>query len=231
MTSSQDEESTAPDYLAPQVGRQLNYQRLRKFLQLLGRSPIKIWLQILLLLLFVAGTEFQIPALRAWIALLLLTLTKQFKIFSPSASIPLCSSLLCLCLFPRSYLKLSLPMSWLASLGISRGKTPLQQSIYCYLLLQPLIIPWGMTSPWSILSNAFITPLIGGLLFPLSFICFFLPGLTRIGDPLWKIFDICCQFLSPHFQSLPPNELRIPRFGIWIYALVINLIFLYRSKK
>src|SRR5690606_35903271 len=64
----------------------------------------------------------------------------------------------------------------------------LKTQLRIYFILFPVLASLGPAHPLAIVTNVLFVPLLSALAFPLSLVCFFLPPLTRIMDPLWTTF-------------------------------------------
>ncbi len=181
-------------------------------------------LENLLLFSLVVVCQFQAPALRAWCYLLIRRINKKKKLFLKPSGLLLVTVIFCLSLNPLFFTSLSLPMTWLACLGIGFGRNSFTQAFFCFLFLQPILSQWGSPSPLTIGVNALITPLVGMVLFPASLFCFFLPFLIPIVDSLWEaLFDLT-RILSSGLTLSEAWSFSGGKLWIWLYALILNLV-------
>ena len=183
-------------------------------------------LESLLLLSLVVVCQFQAPALRAWCYLFISGFNKKKKLFLKPSGLLLVTVIFCLSINPVFFTSMSLPLTWLACLGIGFGKNSFTQSFFCFLFLQPILIQWGSPSPLTIGINALITPLVGIVLFPASLFCFFLPFLTPIVDFLWETLFGLTQTLSSGLALSEAQSFSGGKLWIWLYALTLNIVFM-----
>ena len=192
-------------------------------------------LKNLILLGLVVVCQFQAPALRAWCYLFINGINKKKRLFLKPPALLLLTIIFCLSVNPPFFQSMSLPLTWLACLGIGLGKNSFTQSFFCFLFLQPIISQWGSPSPLTIGVNAFITPLVGMILFPASLFCFFLPFLTPLVDKLWNFLFYLAKTLSPSLTLSESQNLSEGKLWIWLYALVLNISFMgwefYKDNK
>ena len=211
------------------------------FMEKLWRSlpdfPFKRAGLILFLLFYSLSSGLKPPVVRALFSLLAMYLNKSKKWFwSPMWRVQI-SGMLTLCVFPGWIHSLSLQMSWLASLGMCQRKKWLSCSL-TYFLLLPILAQWGGVHPFSILVNWLITPLISGILLPISLLVFIMPFLLPVTDALWSVVLWVLKQLARGSPSAPLWEWeKMDSFFIWIYiALVffilqISHVFFHMKKK
>lgn len=183
------------------------------------------WIYNLVLLLFVAICQWKAPILRAFLFMQINHINKRRALSLPHHYRLFLSVFLCLVLNPTWIQSPSLPLSWLACLGLSLGRHSFSQSFLIYLFVSPIIAPMGLPSAWSILINAFITPIIGLALFPLSLFCFLIPHLHQWVDPLWDgclfVFDHLYQVIGEGYvKSQSPRPLTFWFYCVGIHGLI-----------
>lgn len=193
------------------------------------RCPFLI--ESFLLLLFVAACQFQNAATRAWLMHLMVHLNTKLKLNNPPALNLLVSVLFCFCLSSKNFSSLSLVLSWLACLGVMSAKSTFAQSFFCYLYLFPALLKIQVQSAWTIAINGVLTPIIAGILFPLSFFTIFFPDLTKLGDFLWRELFTFSSFMAPQIKSNQVSQVEIPQLFLWLIPLTINLVFIYKQRR
>jgi predicted membrane metal-binding protein len=183
--------------------------------------------RLLILFLFVLICQVRAPVFRAWLSVLLQATSRRFQLNILPQDILLLSLTVCLGFDGSPNVRFSLLLSWLAGLGLLMGRNPLQQSLLIFIFMSPLLE--GIT-PWSILINAFGTPVLGLLLFPLSLISFIIPSFYLIVEPLWHAFlqlsDLSLSLID--HQVTPPLPFR--SLHIWFFGLLIHLILSLRRR-
>lgn len=194
-----------------------------------GRHCEKI--QIGLLFFFVAICELQMPALRAWLFLVIQSTDKKLKLFNPPAFSILLSVTLCLAIHPPSFYSLSLPMSWSACLGIYLGRNTFTQSLLCYGFLTPIFAQFASFSIWTIAINAFLTPLICVFLFPLSLITMLVHPLHRLVDFIWQNLLWLCSLLNLQMGVGIQLDFYLDTLFIWLIPTAINFALIVMEKR
>ncbi len=184
-----------------------------------GAKREKSFLSIFVLLAFVVICQFQMPALRAWVAIVVQFFNERFKWQLSSSSAIFISVLFCLSLAPTQLDSYSLVLSWIAALAIRLGRNAFTQSVLVFLLILPVTQSFAALSPWSVVINSFLVPIIGQLLFPLSILSFLHEGFVKITDPLWDRLFRFAQLYS--WLGLPPLQMSIQtsKLTLWLYAL------------
>lgn len=196
---------------------------LANFLKFFWRGRYSEFAQIFVLFGFVAICEFQMPAMRAWIFVLINSANRHAKLFNPPAFSILLSVMACLAINPSSFYSLSLPMSWLACLGIQIGRNSFTQSLLCYLLLIPVLAQFSALSVWTIAVNAFLTPVICVILFPFSLLTMFIHPLHILGDWGWQGLMAICSVLNAYIGKGFELELFLNTLALWIFPTLVNL--------
>lgn len=206
-------------------------QLLHRWLRRCTRNILPPSSLLLFLFGYVAICTFQMPILRAWIQLLIKNLSQQFSLHFNHQQNLLLSLVFCLSFNPSSFSSFSLLLSWLASLGIGCGENAFSRSFYCYLFLFPVLVAFSPVSPWTILINAFLSPIVGGLLFPMSFLSYIISPLRIPTDWLWSFVVN----LGMGIESLLPlNNIKsfpIEGFWLWLYCMVLHFFLSHRSKE
>lgn len=183
-----------------------------------------------ILFLLVCCSQFQMPALRAWIMILVSLLNKKLKLFNSPPFNLLLSIIFCLSINPQSYFQLSLPLSWLASIAIAVAKNSFSQSFLCYLLLTPILTNIQLNHPWVILVNSFLTPFLCLLLFPLSLLSFLFSPFTFFVDQVWQFIFYIHSELSPNLNTPEINYKFKSPMLIWLYPSFLNLLLIHKNK-
>lgn len=177
-----------------------------------------------LLTLYALGTQFHPPVMRALFSFYLFQISQSQKLFFNPVLLTHLSSCLCLLYNPAWIHSASLQLSWLASL-CQNFKGLLKKCFWTYVILLPLVSRWQTLHPLTVLINWLLAPLIGGLLFPLSFMSFLLAPLHHITDALWmmvlKILDIVCFWSS---ESIVFKWSISQKMG-WTYLILVLCVF------
>lgn len=204
---------------------------LNKVFHLILRGPFLTLLKPVFLFGFVMTCQFQLPVVRAWIQSLLVSLNKKWSLQIPKPLILFLSVLNCLLIFPENYTSLSLPMSWVACLGIQLGRSHWSQSFYTYLLMLPILSSFTVLSPWTIVINSLFAPLIGLILFPMSLLCFFISNLSFYVDYLWLALLWSGEKVAPLIINPEPHPLLPIRILNWLYPIIINLLLVHKWRN
>ena len=207
---------------------------LSKILKLLFKSKLSIALEVLILFIFVCICQFQIPVFRAWIFVVLKVIDRRLKLFTPVLALLLTSVVFCLSIFPDQKFSYTLLLSWLACLGISLGRNAFTQALWIFIFIYPIINSFNPIPLWTILINAFLTPMIGLVLFPLSALSFIIPKLSMLVDHLWDGLFFMASTFTKQTQA-PSASLAPPSTSLlWVYALCLHFVILsfsIRKKK
>ena len=199
---------------------------IEKTWSLLPRFRFKNLLLTLFLLIYSMSAGLKPPVLRALFSLLLSKINREMKLFWSPYTRVFISGLLCL-LFNNTWVSsLSLQLSWLASLGMSNHRiSKLKSCFLTFIFLLPIISQWGGLSPLSIILNWLITPLVSGLLLPLSFLTLLFPFLHPLPNELWQGFIHISQYLQPIMENYR-SELNwsLNFFERWIYICLLSIL-------
>lgn len=115
-------------------------------------------------------------------------------------------------------------MSWLCGLALSLPQigsrfAALQTGWKCYVLL----FPFCAATPLSILFNTIVTPILGGIVFPLAILAALLPFLQPAIDEIWR----CLFLILSSLPFAPPAPWFLAtRLVAWI-PLVLHLLLLW----
>jgi competence protein ComEC len=184
-----------------------------------------------LLLFYALATGAQPPVIRALVSIVMDKIQKKNKLFWNQNEVTFVSLLICLTLFDPWKSSYSLLLSYVASviLSLASKKNQLLKNIWIYILILPFLLPLAAPHPLSFLSNMILSPILGAVLFPLSFVAFLVPHFNLLIDPLWKVFLFVCGVLGSELQSL--DAVAVPLSTLWIIALILNFFGIYREKK
>ena len=203
---------------------------LSRLLRLISFQLIPQIITLIILFIFVLCCQIQMPALRAWIFVITLTLSKKLKLFNSHPLNILLSILFCLTLDLQSFFKISLPLSWLASLALYIGRNSFTQSVLCYFLLLPVLFNFQFLHPWTILINAFLTPVLCFFLFPMSLLSFFFSFLIPWTDQLWEGLFKLSSILSSSMKTADiPTSTPSPLLN-WLYPSLLNLFLIFKIR-
>lgn len=191
-----------------------------------------------LLLIFCLMTAWQPPAVRSLLTLLLQKLNQNYRLNWNGLQLTFFAGISTWCFFPQWYFSYSFLLSWGASLAlclvpqVAQLKFHQQWQVHLsvYVLLMPLLIPFGGSHPFSVLCNWWIGPLFSFLLFPLSLVAFLIPPLTLVTDFMWSL---SVQFISFIGAYVPQPDLSVetPISLLWFYLFFIQFLFHFIQLK
>ncbi len=206
---------------------------LKYFLDKITKGKVPFFIEVFLLFIFVAICNFQITALRAWIQILLNKGNQVFYLNYSRFQILLLSVLSCLLINPSKITSLSLVLSWGACLGLFSFSSFFLRSFACYLILFPVINAFSYLSPWSVVINAFISPIIACFLFPLTLMSFALSPLVPMTDSLWSACFYLLNFLDMSLNKPQASQSFVQSLPYWFYVLFIHFFMeqLFRKKS
>lgn len=185
-------------------------------------------IHILLLGLYSLLCQLQAPVFRSYIFFLINTFNEYYRLHIPHFYQHIFTILLCLFFFPDWANSLSFQLSLCASIALSFSKSHIVKCLWVFVCIFPLLGFAGLS--WlSILTNITISPLIGGLLFPLSALCFLFPSLTHYNDLLWSFLISSIEILQTFSKNSPTLYLSpTPTLVIWSFLMI--MVFLCRKK-
>lgn len=176
---------------------------------------------------FVFITLLSPPAIRALMHYFITKTNTNKKLFLRPVQLSWLSTLLVLAVFPEWIYSLSLLLSTAASLGVSlifnSHVSLIKKHTLIYLFMALFLLPIGIPHPLSILFNVVLVPVFGGILFPLSLICFFIPCLTFITDFLWDVLSRFLQTLTMGLAPLYQSEVNLGILWIGLFFLQFYL--------
>lgn len=185
----------------------------------------------IVLLFYCWLTGWGAPVVRAFVRLLL---SRRFHIVSSSPlQLEALTTFVVLILVPKWIGSLSFQMSWMCALALSypslRPKSQLKVSTLCYFVL----IAYSPLTPFSVIANALLVPIIGEWLFPLSLLAL-VPGPLPISvsDGAWSFFIFFLNSFSvPHSEShFIPNGVRFVLPFLIHFSLIYGEILWRRSR-
>ena len=162
------------------------------------------------------------PIIRAWTHWQWKNLNRGQKLFFTPHTVLLLSVMSTLAFSPEEFTRLSLPLSWLACLGIMTSHHPFYQSLLIYIFCYPIIQSFMGLSIWSVIVTVFISPMVAFFLFPLSLLSFFLQPLIPLTDALWSIFNTICSFTAQHIPTMTASFSTPSAFSLWLYCLALH---------
>lgn len=140
----------------------------------------------------------------------------------------LCSCV-ALILVPNWLQSPSFLLSWMCAVALSSPRVfncplELENSVKIFFALLPFSVVIGVASPFTILTNTCLAPLIGLVLFPASLLCFAFPGATLLVDPLWQML---IRFLNE--LPIPPPEVAtlVPISCLWLVPAGLHSLLLF----
>ncbi len=204
------------------------------FIDKVFRGKIQFHWKFLLLLTYALISAAQPPVIRALIGLCVHHINDTKRFFWTSQQQIWISMILSLGLFPEWITSVSFLLSSTAALALCLCSklTGLKKHLSIYLLLLPVLLPLNPPHPLTALSNAFVAPLLGLVLFPLCALSFIFP-IASLVDWLWFALN---KFLSKFSEYLPPlSPISISKPTLWVYVMALNLFaiffFTYRRRK
>lgn len=176
---------------------------------------------LILLLLYAITSRLNPPVLRALFSFCLIRFSQSHKLFLNPYILTCASGLLCLVYNPDWIYSYSLQLSWLAALT-QNASSLLKKSVLSYLCILPVISRWHFIHPIGIFINWIFSPIIGSILFPLSFLSFIFKPLHIVVDQIWNLIF----FLLQGLQFLP-KAFYMPSWNFhqgWIWVYIIGIV-------
>ncbi len=185
----------------------------------------------LVLVLYILMTLAQPPSVRAGLQRLLSALNKKLQWHWPDLLCCFMTGFFTLLLFPGWWNSHSFLLSWAATFAMTISRTKihprhLRFHFWMYWLLVIPLLTLTCPQPLSIFCNWLLAPLIGGILFPLSALCYFIPILHSFVDLGWQMLERLLEFLvqeAPRLTSDPTISLQVSLLGAWGYLIAIQL--------
>ncbi len=185
----------------------------------------------LILIVYALAARLYPPIMRALFAFFLFRLSEALKLFWSGGMRLHISGILCLFHQPAWIDSASLQLSWLASLAQQRA-TSLRRAFAAYLFILPIINRWQILPPLTVIINWLLAPVIGSLLFPLSFAAAVFPPLRAVCDWLWGALFWLLQRLEKLPAAAPLQKWSLPAEWTWPYlALIFLLVYISESYK
>ena len=178
----------------------------------------------IVLILYALVSHLYPPVVRALFSFFLFQLSRSFKLFWNSHLITLLSGILCLIYKPSWIYSFSLQLSLLACFLQNISISSIKKSFFIYIFILPVINRWQALHPLTVLINWAFTPIIGSLLFPLSFLSPFFPPIYMITDFLWSIVLQVLKIMSFFPSQSPIMKWFIPKEGMWLYVSFVYFI-------
>lgn len=200
------------------------------------KIPLPIFLKtyglFVVLILYALASHLHPPVVRALFSFFLFQLSRSLKLFWGANFITFLSGLLCLTYKPSWVYSLSLQLSLLACFLQNISINSIRKSFFIYLFILPVINRWQALHPLTVLINWIFAPLIGSLLFPLSFFSPFFPILYFITDFLWTIVLQILKIVKFLPSQSPLMNWYVPKEWIWFYiSAVCFLIYVINFFK
>jgi len=173
-------------------------------------------LKLAVFFLFALTCQLNPPILRALFGQGFRLLSKRQSLFLNDETRLLLAGLWCLILFPQWLGSLSLLLSWAASLALNYRIAEWKKHFVIALYL----LPWVHALSFAMILNNLVFGLVfETILFPLSFVCFVLPGLTVPGNLLWSAIAAGLAFLPTVTTRLTATAAE----SFWAYIFAIHL--------
>lgn len=200
----------------------------------------------LLLFAFALISGFHPPVFRALIAEILRALNLHFRLRWNLFVITTASGLLALAYQPAWFFSLSLYLPWICCLGFCiiafrrdtrhRHRESIRDLLITAILIQILlIIPLGEFRWAGVIANAFLMPLFGLFLFPISALTYLFRFLGPVCDFLFGCFEKLLRCLLDGMGA--PSSVPIPYFYpktawglIILLSLMIQILHRYRWR-
>jgi competence protein ComEC len=200
----------------------------------LKRRNVYIDVIIATVLFFYALTTLLTPPVtRALLTFLLQKVNQEEKLFWRGWHSTLGAGILTLLIYPQWILSWSFLLSWCAALLISQTqqKSAWQQSIWLFLGLAPIIMAFQTPRLAFVLSNLFLAPILGYLLFPLCILAMLAHIFAKyLCDYIWWGLD----FLFSHtmtFSDLTGNPLPMHLGWGWVYVFLLQATFFFYNRN
>lgn len=197
-------------------------------------GKIKTFLPVAgLIFIYTLMTGWQPPAVRALATSGVQFVNRRYKFFWNSHQSTWLAGLLTWAFFPLWAHSYSFLLSWGASLGLSAvanlGRLRFHQQwkghFVIYLMLLPLLIPFGGMSPFSILCNWLLGPVLSLLFFPMSLLTFLCPPLQPAADLAWSAAAWTITTVGSWIPSSAAAPIRIPAIYLWFYIFALHIGF------
>jgi predicted membrane metal-binding protein len=189
-------------------------QGLNIFFKKYTKSKIAVYV------LFAATCQFNPPAVRALISLLLQGFSRKSHLFWRPEQTALYSGLWALIIFPEWWTSHSLLLSWLASLALCFSHKTIYQHILIFFFIFPILFN---SSILTILNNILVAPLFSYFYFPMSVLTALIPYGAIIGNPIWN-------FTLHAMSYLPSDPSQTSGFSpcqfsfLWLYIFGLHLV-------
>ena len=189
---------------------------------------------VLLLIVYALAARMNPPVMRALFGFFLFRISQSCKLFWSAGMRIHISGLLCLLYQPAWARSSSLQLSWLASLAQNHS-TSLKRAFVTYLFILPIISRWQSLPPLTVIINWLLAPLIGSLLFPLSFLGAAFPPLRAVCDCLWEALFLFLRLFEGWPRVSPLQGWSLPPEWTWEYLalifLVMHVVETYRRRR
>jgi predicted membrane metal-binding protein len=188
-------------------------QGLNIFFKKYTKSKIAVYI------LFAATCQFNPPAVRALISLLLQGLSKKYHLFWRAEQTALYSGLGALIIFPEWWISHSLLLSWLASLALCFSRKIIFQHFLIFFFIFPILFN---SSFFSVLNNVLVAPLFSYFYFPMSVVTALLPYGASIGNPIWRSTLEAMKYL-PFEPQQTGGFSSYPFTFLWLYIFSLHI--------
>lgn len=186
----------------------------------------------IVLILYAFACHLYPPVMRALFSFFIFQFSRSLKLFWNAHFITLLSGILCLIYKPSWIYSFSLQLSLLACFLQNISISSIKKSFFIYIFILPVINRWQALHPLTVLINWAFTPLIGSLLFPLSFLSPFFPPVYMITDFLWLIVLQVLKVTNFFPSQSPLMKWFIPKEWMWLYvSFVCFFVFIINFLK
>ena len=172
------------------------------------------------------------PAIfRAWIFSCYGELNRLWKLSLPETHGLLLSCVVTLSFNPEQIHGFSVPLSWLACLGLRCSSNPFTQSLWVYIFAYPLIQSFSGLSLWTTLVTVFVSPMVAMVLLPLSALAFVFSGLVPVVDVCWSFFEQLFLWWADKIPMSPSPLKPLPSSLIWVYTLGLHFFITWKHRR
>lgn len=178
-----------------------------------------------LIVFYALITHLHPPVVRALFSFFLFQMSHSKKLFWSHPLVTQLSGIFCLIYSPQWISSFSLQLSWLAALAYGISSSPLKKAFIIYLVAFPLISQWQFLHPLTVLVNWLLSPIIGFIMLPLSFVTALFSFLQPLSDTVWSLIFLILKWISGLLPDLPkPSFFQNAREYIWLYIASVFLL-------
>ncbi len=178
-------------------------------------------LQVPILILFCLTAGLQPPVVRALFKIIASRTSRIFGLFLRSDQSLAWSIVFCLLIAPDWINRISLHLSWCATLTIilTKNHKPIYRSLIVYISILPVLSTFTVLNPATVVSNTIIAPIFTALLFPISILGFVFPFLRILTDGTW---ETALSLIGLFAEEMEINPTQSPRNWNFYYVLILH---------